>query len=67
MKDRKEVKLVSAGQASVELNSRQTLFYDVNAGHWWLQIRTSSGGVVTAIMNEEVLHDVYSVASGGKL
>ena len=67
MKDRKEVKLVSAGQACAELNSRQTLFYDMNAGHWWLQIQTSGCGVATAILNEEVLHDVYRVASGGKL
>jgi hypothetical protein len=64
MKDRKEVKLVAEGQACVELNSRQQLFYDASAGHWWIQIQTDNGGISTVVLKEDVLQEVYRTAWG---
>ena len=67
MEEKKEVKLVGEGRACVELNSRQKLFYDANAGHWWLQIQSDHGGVSTVVLREEVLDELYNIAWGDDL
>ena len=67
MNEKKEVKLISEGRSCIDLSNNQKLFYDANAGHWWLQIQANNGGISTIILKESVLDELYNVAWGDDL
>ena len=67
MTDQKIVRKIEEGVACVELNDKQKLFYNANAGFWYLQVRSASGSVSTIVLREDILDELYNTAWGDDL